>query len=73
MSLFVDACKEHVKNKKKTAENETAKKTQNAFNLMDAIKKERAAYEKDRGEEMKRKENQQLLDFLNSPEYFNFL
>ena len=57
MSLFVDACKEHVKNKKKTVENETAKKTQNTFNLQDAIKKERVAFEKDRGDEMKKKEN----------------
>lgn len=57
MSLFVDACKEHVKNKKKTVESETANKTKNTFNLQDAIKKERVAYEKDRGDEMKKKEN----------------
>lgn len=42
------------------------------FNLRDAIKKERAAYEKDRGEETKKKEDK-LLTFVGSPEFINFL
>lgn len=72
MSIFVEACKEHVKNKGKVMENETVKKCQNSFSLHDAIKKEKAAYEKDRTEESKKKEDK-LLVFLGKPEYFNFL
>jgi len=39
MSLFVEACKDHVKTKKRSDESETAKKPQSTFDLREAIKK----------------------------------
>lgn len=71
MSIFVEACKEYTRGKQQAAEIEDRNKT-NVFNLRESIRKERAAYVKDRSEESKRKEDK-LLSFILTPEYYNFL
>jgi len=71
MSIFVEACKEYTKGKQKHTDCDNEKKTQ-IFNLKRAIDKERDAYDKDRTEESKKKEDK-LLNFIKTQEYYNFL
>jgi len=72
MSIFVEACKEYTLGKQSKGELDVDKTRATVFNLREAIKKEKAAYEKDSGEESKRREDK-LLNFLTSNEYYNFL